>query len=243
MHDGYLTLDERAADTLTEWRSDPRKSQITIRELLNQSSGLDPQGGLPADDAYRAAINAPAIHEPGTTFDYGPNHFSAFAALLQRKLRIHGFSGDVCSTTCEHACWTGSAPVSPVGTATSAVIPCSRAAPTSAPPSGSSSGVSSPRRERGNHHEVLDPALIDQMLTPSAANPNYGLGWWLDPGPEEDQSGPIPGVPEDLVMAAGAGDQRLYVVRSRDLVVVRFGEDESFEDREFLRRLFAAAPR
>ena len=87
------------------------------------------------------------------------------------------------------------------------------------------------------------------MLTPSAANPRYGLGWWLNPGPEPDDHdgrvhpGPIPGAPRDLVMAAGAGDQRLYVIPSRGLVVARFGEEERFEDRAFLTRLFGASHR
>ena len=35
-----LKLDESASLTLTEWRSDPRKSRITVRDLLNQTSGL-----------------------------------------------------------------------------------------------------------------------------------------------------------------------------------------------------------
>lgn len=41
VQDGLLTLDEHAGDTLTEWKSDPRKSAITIRHLLTLSSGLD----------------------------------------------------------------------------------------------------------------------------------------------------------------------------------------------------------
>src|SRR5258708_24813149 len=40
--DGLLKLDDRVADTITEWKSDPRKSQITIRQLLNQTDGIEP---------------------------------------------------------------------------------------------------------------------------------------------------------------------------------------------------------
>ena len=35
VHDGMLTLDEKVADTLTEWKEDKRKSQVTIRQLLS----------------------------------------------------------------------------------------------------------------------------------------------------------------------------------------------------------------
>src|SRR5438270_815522 len=40
--DGLIRLDDRVADTITEWKNDPRKSQITIRQLLNQTDGIEP---------------------------------------------------------------------------------------------------------------------------------------------------------------------------------------------------------
>ena len=38
--DGILDLDERVADTIASWRKDPRKSRVTIRQLLDFSCGL-----------------------------------------------------------------------------------------------------------------------------------------------------------------------------------------------------------
>ncbi len=52
-----------------------------------------------------------------------------------------------------------------------------------------------------------------------------------------------PWMPTDLVMAAGAGKQRLYVIPSRDLVIVRLGPllaGRRFIDVEFLGALFGA---
>ena len=62
----------------------------------------------------------------------------------------------------------------------------------------------------------------------------YGLTWWLNRPIEESLKQKIKqltmatdlqysaiGVPNDLVMAAGAGKQRLYVSRTNNLVVVR----------------------
>ena len=40
--EGILRLKDRAADTITEWQGDRLKSRITIRQLLDFSSGLDP---------------------------------------------------------------------------------------------------------------------------------------------------------------------------------------------------------
>lgn len=241
VQDGFLALDEPVSATLTEWRGDPRKARITVRQLLNQSSGLDPAAGLPADDAYLAAISAPVINEPGTTFAYGPNHFSVFAALMERKLRSAGIGGDALA-------YLRSRVLDPIGARIADWDRDARGHPIFSRGSDFSAvewvkfGRLIAQRGTWGNRKILDPALIQQMLTPSPANPRYGLGWWLNPGPEDDSTGPLPGVPADLVMAAGAGDQRLYVVPSRGLVVVRFGEEESFEDREFLTRLFRASP-
>ncbi|MCO4098755.1 MAG: beta-lactamase family protein [Gemmatimonas sp.] len=52
-----------------------------------------------------------------------------------------------------------------------------------------------------------------------------------------------PWMPTDLVMAAGAGKQRLYVIPSRELVIVRLGSllgGRRFTDVEFLGALFGA---
>jgi CubicO group peptidase (beta-lactamase class C family) len=40
--DGLLALDERVSDTLPEWRSDPRKREVTLRQLLSLTSGVNP---------------------------------------------------------------------------------------------------------------------------------------------------------------------------------------------------------
>jgi CubicO group peptidase (beta-lactamase class C family) len=248
VQDGYLTLDEPAADLLGEWRADPAKSRITVRELLNQSSGIDPQGGLPARDVYRAAIASPLLHDPGTIFDYGPDHFNAFAALLQRALRDHGFHGDALA-------YLRTRVLDPIGVHIAGWDRDGLGQPLFASGSDFSAeqwvrfGRLVAQHGRWGHRRILRATLVDEMLDPSAANPRYGLGWWLDPGPEPDDDdgrvhpGPIPGAPADLVMAAGAGDQRLYVIPSRGLVVVRFGEEERFQDRAFLTRLFPTTRR
>lgn len=56
VQDDLLTLDEKAADTITEWKSDERKRDITVRHLLTLSSGLDPADAAFPTRAERAGF-------------------------------------------------------------------------------------------------------------------------------------------------------------------------------------------
>jgi len=116
LNDGLITsLDERVSDTLTEWKSDRRKRDITVRQLLDLSSGLEPgdpslgragagirdlgpsndiatrlrerRGEEMPEDRFAAAIGIPATDRAGASFRYGPSHFYAFGAFLERKLQ------------------------------------------------------------------------------------------------------------------------------------------------------------
>src|SRR5262245_36490636 len=40
VHDGLFRLDDVVSDTITEWKNDPRKSRITIRQVLSQTDGI-----------------------------------------------------------------------------------------------------------------------------------------------------------------------------------------------------------
>jgi hypothetical protein len=107
---------------------------------------------------------------------------------------------------------------------------------------------------------VLNSARLAQCFQGSAALASYGLTWWLNvpfSGTiDADDEVPVrafgpssaalasfaPSAPTDLRMAAGAGNQRLYVLPSQNVVVVRFGEGGPWSDDEFLARLLGRAP-
>ena len=88
---------------------------------------------------------------------------------------------------------------------------------------------------RGNWNgtQVLDTAYFRRMTTPSQPlNRSYGYLWWLNgqpsyqlPGSQVTLPGPlIPAAPSDLIAALGKNDQKIYVVPSLGLVVVRQGQ-------------------
>src|SRR6476646_3523024 len=90
VQEGLFKLDDPVADTITEWKSDPRKSQITIRQLLSQTDGIEGASHLQRPsirDRNAMAIGLPSVAEPGSTFIYGPSHLQIFCELLRRKLR------------------------------------------------------------------------------------------------------------------------------------------------------------
>ena len=92
---------------------------------------------------------------------------------------------------------------------------------------------------------IVSEAGMKAMFARSPTNPAYGRLWWLNGGaftikpPADRLDGPlIPAAAADLVAALGALDRKLYVVPSRQLVVVRMGEaapDTAFDQQLWLR--------
>ncbi|WP_375562014.1 serine hydrolase [Bernardetia sp. OM2101] len=83
-----------------------------------------------------------------------------------------------------------------------------------------------------NNPVLNDAMYFEQMTTTSQLlNPAYGYLWWLNgkdkfkiPASDEIYEGSmIPNAPSDMIAALGANDQKIYVVPSQNLVVVRVG--------------------
>ena len=82
--------------------------------------------------------------------------------------------------------------------------------------------------------QLLSETYFNEMTTTSQnLNPAYGYLWWLNgkssyrlPSTTAVFSGSlIPNAPDDLIAGLGANDQKLYVVPSKGLVVIRMGDD------------------
>ncbi len=99
---------------------------------------------------------------------------------------------------------------------------------------------------------VISAAQLGALLERSATNPAYGRLWWLNgssytlrPAGARTEMQLIPAAPADLVAALGAQDRKIYIVRSRKLVVVRTGQaapDRGFDQQVWLRLMKAAPP-
>lgn len=90
--------------------------------------------------------------------------------------------------------------------------------------------------------QILSTSYFSQATTTSQnLNLSYGYLWWLNgktsfmlPTDQTVYPGPlVPNAPSDMYAAMGALDQRLYVVPSRNMVVVRMGGASDPENPNF----------
>ncbi len=225
VQDGLLTLDEACADTLTEWRDDPVGRAATIRSLLSLSSGVG-GGSIGRPATYAASVAQPFAGASGV-FRYGPAPFQVFGEIVRRKLAAAGRSDDVLAFMDERL-------LRPAGVTRG---PWRRQAGQPNMPSGAQFDARNWARFgafvqggcRVNGRAVVDPVALADCFRPTPANPGYGLSWWLlrpglvPPGPRspiDSSAVALAGLPT-VSMAAGAGNQRLYLIPDRDMVVVR----------------------
>jgi len=90
-------------------------------------------------------------------------------------------------------------------------------------------------RGQWDGRSLLDPAWIDEAVSPSAPNPNYGYMWWLNrPGDRQWKD-----LPENIYYAAGFGGNFIVVCPQEELVMVlRWLEPSQIE--EFVKRVYQA---
>ena len=254
VRDGLIRLDDRVADSITEWKNDSRKSQITIRQLLNQTDGIEPYPHLHSEsvrDRDAVAIQLPLVAPPGAAFAYGPSHLQIFNELLRRKLNGKSTVAYISENV-----------LSPLGLASLDFKRDGRGNPLPA------SGFELTAREwarfgelvlgRGSYNgkQIVPSNLLNQAFVGSGANPSYGLTLWLNrqaPNAREIdyekeldlkwQRARWGGIcisraaPPDMVVALGSNYERLFIIPSMNALIVRQGMSEKFSDGSFLRLL------
>jgi len=248
--DGLFEFDERVADTITEWQGDPRKNRITVRQLLDFSHGLEPMFGLHENsfsDRTAAALKARTVATPGRSFIYGPAALQVFHELLARKLQRKQTPTRYLERKV----------LGPLGLGSQRYLPDQRGAPLLA------AGFMQTARQWSElgtwmlkHEEVL------MKLQGSSANAAFDFGFWnnhaaASPAAREVDAEAMldkkwgqqswrnaclcRSAPADLIACIGSYGQRLYIVPSMKLVIVRLAKDSKPNDAELLRLLFANA--
>lgn len=223
--DGLLKLDEKLSETITEWKDDPQKKDLTIRQLLSLSSGIagGENGQVPG---YKRAVEiAQVTAAPGKRFQYGPIPYQIFGEVMRRKLVTSDKAKDPLDYLqqrlftplgMKYELWREDAEKMPH-------LP---------------SGAFFTAREwakfgllvlNGGSWEgkqIVKPESLAECFKPASANPSYGMTFW-----KAKPADPIP----DLVMAAGKGKQKLFIIPSRKLLIVQFADAKpSYREERFL---------
>jgi CubicO group peptidase (beta-lactamase class C family) len=244
--DGLLALDEPVGRTLPEFR-DGLKAGVTIRELLNLTSGLEPDLSGSGSGAYADAVILPMVARPGQRFAYGGASFHVFGELMSRKLQGEDLVAYLrqrifAPLGIDVEYWLRDAAGHPhlAGGAVMTAREWGRF------------GLLLLDKGRWHGRQLVPSAALAACGRGSAANPWYGLGVWLNtrvptqpppPGVERVESKDrlifAPDLPHDLLLAAGARGQRLYILPTPGLVVVRLGHNTGpeYKDDVFLRTL------
>lgn len=237
---GYIeSIDEPAANYLTEWQNDDR-SKITIRNMLQMAHGLARASGgfSPLGDNMKLnmgtdwagiAFKSPAEDPPGTFFAYSNLNSQLLGLLLQRAVGMpyaEFLEKNLWSKVAESSAWVWlDRPGGLAKTSGSLFTPARNWLRL---------GLLHLNRGRVGDQQVVPEQWIEEVITPSPTNPNYGLQTWLGTeyrekvtygkgvGAHVPHSEPF--AAEDVVYFDGANGQRVYVIPSEELVIVRTGQ-------------------
>lgn len=246
--DGLFDLDDPVSDTLTEWRDDPRRGKITVRQLLDFSSGMEPVFGL-HDNEYKdrtsSALKASIVGTPGKSFIYGPAALQVYHEVLRRKLKAEKQTpvrylerkvlGPLDLGPQRYLADQGGAPLLAAGFMQTA------------------SQWSGLGRWLLKHEDII------AQINPGGANRAYGFGFWNNRAAESKSAREVDvedmldkkwheqswrdaclcrDAPADLIACIGSYGQRLYLAPSQKLVILRLAKDSKPDDAEMLRLLF-----
>lgn len=239
--DGSLALDDPIGKYIHEWKTDLR-GKITVRQLAQHVSGLEVAETLPVSivygnkdlclaycgDVVRAALEFEYAIEPDTKFEVAQENIQLLSIVVERA------TGTPIEEIVSQRIWQpmGASRATfqrdrPGGTART--MCCMRATARD----WTRLGVLVENDGRWNDTQVLPEEWLATMTTPSANNPNFGLGLWLGTPFNplrtyfEGQPGVIPQsepfLADDVRIMEGGGFRVVYSVPSADLVIFRHG--------------------
>jgi len=260
VEEGRMRLGERVAETITEWSGDRRRARITIGELLNFTDGIEALNHVHSDaveDRNGYALGAKVVAKPGEAFIYGGSHLQIFGEVLKRKLAKDGETP---------MGYLRRKVLDPLGLGGVMYQADRMGNPLMA--SGfrlsarqwSRMGELILRRGEYGGRRVVGGNFLGKCFVGSGACPLFGMGFWNNAmagrgdAREIDIEGMLErkwedadwergcmgrGLPVDLVASIGSEYQRLVVIPSADLIVVRQGKGGRFRfsDGDFLRIL------
>lgn len=215
--EGFLNIENKASDYLgKEWTSMPQAKEnlITVRHLLTMTAGNDDS------KQYVIKPNLTYVADAGTRWAYS-NIFQKltdvvakasdqsfenyFNEKIKNKIGMDGYWNFGTIFTIYHSTTKSMARF----------------------------GLLALNNGKWKDEQIINEAFFKQSISTSQnINPSYGYLWWLNgkssfmiPGEQTVFQGYlVPNAPADMYAAMGAKDQRIYVIPSKKMVVIRMGE-------------------
>lgn len=240
---GFIkSVDQPVSDFVTEWQGTPKQGP-TIRHFLQNSSGIsrfDYSNNLPWSQTMREYVGE--YHEellineteyqykPGTEYDYSMITSDMLAIIVER------------ATKQRYADYVGKNLIQPIGAQGGTVYinrpgglahsGCCMMLPAE---SFIRLGVLMAQDGVWEGERILPAGWVRETITPSPANPKWGLHIWIGQPyqervrffPERSQKIGVlhsePYAADDLFLWDGSGNQAMWISPTKNLVVLRFG--------------------
>lgn len=224
--ENLLNINNKVSDYLgTGWTSAPlsKENLITCKNLLSMTSGLDDE----TDDVDPESLKY--VADAGTRWAYhnvyvklqdvvaqasGQTWNNYFNAKLRDKI---GMSGSWIQSGNNSVYWSTTRSMARFG-------------------------LLMLNKGKWEENQILNENYFNDATTPSQnINKSYGYLWWLNgktsyhlPQTQfEFQGSLIPTGPNDMFMALGKNDQKIYVIPSKKMIVIRMGEVANPENPTF----------
>ena len=223
-----------------EWQNDER-AKITYNDLLHMNSGLEWEEDyskisdvtkmlFQAEDMGKVQAEKKAAFLPNTHWNYSSGTTNLLSGLLRKQFKTHQDYLDF---------WYNNL-LDKIGMH-SALIETDMAGNFV----GSSYGWATTRdwakfgllylhQGNWNGEQLFDPSWAKYVATPTeGSNGQYGAHFWLNAG------GKFPDVPKDAYYCSGYQGQMVFIIPSKNLVVVRMGLSEELDYNTFLKEVIA----
>jgi len=232
-----------AAAPMDEWQKDERKN-ITLDHLLRMESGLEWEEDYSTisdvtkmlfleEDMTASQGKKESIAAPGEIWNYSSGTTNLLSGILRKQFSTHQ----------EYLDFPYAALIDKIGMHSMLLE-----ADMDGNYVGSSYGWASTkdwakfgllylRKGNWNGTQLFDSEWVDYITTPTAnSNGVYGAHFWLNAG------GKYPDAPKNIYSANGFQGQRVFIVPSKDLVIVRTGlaNESVFDSNALLRDVIAA---
>jgi CubicO group peptidase (beta-lactamase class C family) len=238
-------LDLHAPADIPEWANDDRK-EITLDDVIRMSSGLDWFENyftisdatvmlMQSEDMFSSITSSDLAYEPGSFWNYSSGDANLLSGLIRKAMNddeaYHALAYEKLFHRIGMLNTVVETDASGLFVASSYSYGSTR--------DWARFGMLFMNDGVFEGDTIVSKEWVDYMKTPApASNGTYAGTFWLkEPSPENE----LVDIPDDIFFADGFLGQRVYVIPSKKLVVVRMGYSLSnFSVNDFLREVIAA---